>query len=241
MINLSVNVNKIATVRNARGGEEPNVLDAARTCIEAGCQGITVHPRADQRHIRPQDVRELSAMVSGVEFNIEGDPRPELIEMVLAIRPTQCTLVPVEPSEITSHHGWNPEKDSKVLAPAVERLKKTGVRVSLFMDADPSLMAKAAAIGADRVELYTGPYASAGTQEDSNAEFAKLQAAHDAALEAGMVLNAGHDLNLNNLPRLQSLQGVKEVSIGHALISYALYVGLSRAVKDFRRACGQEL
>jgi pyridoxine 5-phosphate synthase len=239
MINLSVNVNKIATLRNARGGDEPNVLAAARTCVEAGCQGITVHPRADQRHIRPRDVRELSAMVD-VEFNIEGDPRPDLIEMVLEIRPAQCTLVPVEPYEVTSHHGWDVEKDSKVLAPAVERLKKAGVRVSLFMDADPSRMAKAAAIGADRVELYTGPYASAGTQADVNAEFAKLQAAHDAALDAGMVLNAGHDLNLNNLPRLQSLEGVKEVSIGHALISHALYVGLSRAVKDFRRACGQE-
>jgi len=240
MINLSVNVNKVATLRNARGGDEPDVVHAARTCIEAGCQGITVHPRADQRHIRPDDVRELAAMVT-VEFNIEGDPRPELLDLVIEVRPTQCTLVPAEPGEITSHHGWDIGRNEKVLIPAIERFKEKGVRVSLFMDAEPDLMERAASIGADRVELYTGPYAMAKTGPEIETEFARLKDSHDAAVDAGLELNAGHDLNLDNLHRILELPGVKEVSIGHALISYALYVGFSRAVKDFRRACGQEV
>jgi len=240
MINLSVNVNKVATLRNARGGDEPNVVQAARTCIEAGCQGITVHPREDQRHIRPGDVTDLLEMLT-VEFNIEGDPRPYLLDMVMEIRPAQCTLVPTEPGEITSHHGWHMEKDEKILGPAIERLKSAGIRVSLFMDADPGSMAGAAALGADRVELYTGPYAAAKSKAEIANEFARLREAHDAALDAGMVLNAGHDLDLDNLHRLQELSGIKEVSIGHALISHALYVGLAQSVKDFRRACGQEI
>ncbi len=238
MINLSVNVNKVATLRNARGGDEPNVVQAARTCIEAGCQGITVHPRQDQRHIRSDDVRDIAKMVS-VEFNIEGDPRPDLLDMVTELRPTQCTLVPVEPGEITSHHGWSIDKDEKILVPAIERLKAEGVRVSLFMDPEPAYMAKASAVGADRVELYTGPYASAKTKTEIANEFARLKDSHDAALDAGMEINAGHDLNLENLNRLQDLPGIKEVSIGHALISHALYVGLAQAVKDFRISCGQ--
>lgn len=240
MINLSVNVNKVATLRNARGGDEPNVVQAARTCIEAGCQGITVHPRQDQRHIRSDDVLDIAKMVS-VEFNIEGDPRPDLLDMVTELRPTQCTLVPVEPGEITSHHGWNIDKDEKIIVPAIERLKAEGVRVSLFMDPEPAYMAKASAVGADRVELYTGPYASAKTKTEIANEFARLHDSHDAALDAGMEINAGHDLNLENLYRLQDLPGIKEVSIGHALISHALYVGLAQAVKDFRISCGQKI
>lgn len=240
MINLSVNVNKVATLRNARGGDEPNVVQAARTCIDAGCQGITVHPRQDQRHIRSDDVRDIAKMVS-VEFNIEGDPRPDLLDMVTELRPTQCTLVPVEPGEITSHHGWNIDKDEKILVPAIERLKAEGVRVSLFMDPEPAYMAKASAVGADRVELYTGPYALAKTKTEIANEFARLHDSHDAALDAGMEINAGHDLNLENLYRLQDLPGIKEVSIGHALISHALYVGLAQAVKDFRISCGQKI
>ena len=240
MINLSVNVNKVATLRNSRGGDEPNVVQAARTCIEAGCQGITVHPREDQRHIRPGDVRDLAAMLT-VEFNIEGDPRPDLLDLVMEIHPAQCTLVPVEPGEITSHHGWNIEKDEKILRSVIKCLKAEGIRVSLFMDPQPANMAAAAAVGADRVELYTEPYASAKTEAEIAREFARLSEAHDAALEAGMELNAGHDLNLDNLHRLQELSGIKEVSIGHALISHALYVGLAQAVINFRRACGQEI
>lgn len=240
MINLSVNVNKIATLRNARGGDEPSVVQAARTCIEAGCQGITVHPREDQRHIRTGDVHDIAAMLS-VEYNIEGDPRPDLLDLAMEIRPAQFTLVPVEPGETTSHHGWNIQKDEKILSSAIERLKKEGIRVSLFMDADAGNMAGAAALGADRVELYTEPYAAAKTEAEIANQFARLREAHDAALDAGMILNAGHDLNLDNLHRLQELSGIKEVSIGHALISHALYVGLAQAVKDFRKACGQEI
>lgn len=240
MINLSVNVNKVATLRNARGGDEPSVVRAARTCIEAGCQGITVHPREDQRHIRTGDVHDIAAMLS-VEYNIEGDPRPDLLDLAMEIRPAQFTLVPVEPGETTSHHGWNIQKDEKILSSAIERLKKEGIRVSLFMDADAGNMAGAAALGADRVELYTEPYAAAKTEAEIANQFARLREAHDAALDAGMILNAGHDLNLDNLHRLQELSGIKEVSIGHALISHALYVGLAQAVKDFRKACGQEI
>jgi len=240
MINLSVNVNKVATLRNARGGNNPNVLQAALTCVEAGCQGITVHPREDQRHIRPSDVREIASAID-VEFNIEGDARPDLIDLVLEICPDQCTLVPVKEGEITSNHGWDIQKHEKLLVSAIDRIKAKGIRVSLFMDAEPNLMAGAAAVGADRVELYTEPYAAAKTEREIANQFAKLRESHDAALDAGMVLNAGHDLDLINLPRLQELQGIKEVSIGHALISYALYVGLTRAVKDFLKACGQKI
>ncbi|MEE8398124.1 MAG: pyridoxine 5'-phosphate synthase, partial [Desulfobacterales bacterium] len=175
-----------------------------------------------------------------VEFNIEGDPRPDLLDMAIEICPDQCTLVPVEPGEVTSHHGFDMEKDGKILRPAIERLKAAGIRVSLFMDAVAENMAGAAEVGADRVELYTGPYAAAGTEADIANEFAKLRDAHDAAFDAGLELNAGHDLNLGNLPRLQPLQEIKEVSIGQAIISHALYVGLTQAVFDYRKACGQD-
>ena len=251
MINLSVNVNKVATLRNARGGDEPSVVQAARICINAGCQGITVHPRADQRHIRPSDVRDLAAMLATisdglaarvrgvVEFNIEGNPRPDLLDLVCEVRPTQCTLVPVTPGEVTSDHGWNVAREETMLRQTIARLRGKGIRVSLFMDANPFEMEKAAAVGAHRVELYTAPYAWAKSEVDIQREFAKLRDAHDAAVAAGLEVNAGHDLNTRNLPRLQQLDGLKEVSIGHALISDALYVGLERAVKDYRRACGQ--
>lgn len=238
MINLSVNVNKVATLRNARGGDEPNVVQAAQTCIDAGCQGITVHPRADERHIRRGDVHDLAAMLS-VEFNIEGDPRPDLLDLACEVKPDQCTLVPVSPGEVTSDHGWDVQQDATMLRAAIVRLQAEGIRVSLFMDPDPEPMADAAALGADRVEIYTAPYAWARTPEEIDREFDRVRQAHDAALDAGMELNAGHDLNVQNLPRLQSLPGIKEVSIGHALIAHAIYVGLDRAVKDFLKACGQ--
>jgi pyridoxine 5-phosphate synthase len=185
-------------------------------------------------------VREIASAID-VEFNIEGDARPDLIDLVLEICPDQCTLVPVKEGEITSNHGWDIQKHEKLLVSAIDRIKAKGIRVSLFMDAEPNLMAGAAAVGADRVELYTEPYAAAKTEREIANQFAKLRESHDAALDAGMVLNAGHDLDLINLPRLQELQGIKEVSIGHALISYALYVGLTRAVKDFLKACGQKI
>ncbi len=241
MINLSVNVNKVATLRNARGRNLPDVSKAALTCIKAGAQGITVHPREDQRHINKKDVLELAKLTTAqkVEYNIEGDPRPNLIDLVLKIIPDQFTLVPVEEGEITSHHGWDIDKNREKLTPVIKRCKEKGIRISLFMDAVPQNMAKAAEIGADRVELYTGPYACAKTEEQIKKEFSLIKESHDAALKAGLELNAGHDLDLDNIFRLLELKGVKEASIGHALISYALYIGLEKAVKNFRKACGQ--
>ncbi len=239
MIALSVNVNKVATLRNARGGNNPDVVDAAKTCIDSGCQGITVHPREDERHISRQDVYNIAKIVTDVEFNIEGDPRPDLVELVTEVCPEQFTLVPVDPGEITSHHGWDIDKNRNMLIPAIKRCKNKGIRISLFMDAVPENMSKAAEVGADRVEIYTGPYACADTDEKRDYEFSLIKKTHDAALAAGMELNAGHDLDLDNLPRLCGLTGIKEVSIGHALISHALYVGLDKAVLNFRKACGQ--
>ncbi|MBW1650213.1 MAG: pyridoxine 5'-phosphate synthase [Deltaproteobacteria bacterium] len=243
MTNLSVNVNKIATLRNARGGNTPDVFKAALTCITAGAQGITVHPREDQRHIKLKDVFDLAKLTTDqkVEYNIEGDPRTDLLDLVLKTMPDQFTLVPVEEGEITSHHGWDIDKNKKKLQPVIKLCKEKGIRISLFMDAIPQNMAKAAEIGADRVELYTGPYACAKTEDQIKKEFLLIKKSHDAALKAGLELNAGHDLALDNIFRLLELKGIKEVSIGHALISYALYAGLKKAVKDFRKACGQTI
>jgi len=237
MAKLSVNVNKIATVRNSRGGDEPSPVEAARVCIEAGAHGITVHPRADERHIRRQDVYDLAKMLT-VEFNIEGDPRPDLIDLVRDVRPAQCTLVPVTPGEVTSDHGWNLTREGERLRPVIARLKAAGVRVSLFMDADLDQIKRAAAVGADRVELYTAPYAWAKPRAEIDAEYAKLDAAARRAVALGLGVNAGHDLNLENLPRLRALPGLLECSIGHALISHALFVGLRQAVKDYLKAMG---
>ncbi len=247
MINLSINVNKIATIRNARGGKEPDILRAVKTCINMECQGITVHPRHDERHITRQDVYDINGMIQYmkkedsrvVEYNIEGDPRPDLIDMVLDIKPEQFTLVPVEAGEITSHHGWDIDKDWKVLEPVIKLCKDNNIRVSLFMDAVPENMKKAVNIGADRVELYTGPYAEAFKKGDYKKEFQKLKECHDAILYENMELNAGHDLNIENLPFLRdNLFALTEVSIGHAFICHALYVGLKTAVLDFLKACG---
>jgi pyridoxine 5-phosphate synthase len=244
MINLSINVNKIATLRNARGGSEPDVLKAAKTCIESGCHGITVHPREDERHIRNQDVYDIDNFLKKngnriVEYNIEGDPRPGLVDMVLNIMPDQFTLVPVEPGEVTSHHGWDIDKNAEILEPIIKRCKDKGIRISLFMDAVPENMKKAAKVGADRVELYTGPYAEAFKKGDYENEFSKLKNSHDAAIEAGIELNAGHDIDIYNLePVREKLLGIKEASIGHAFICHALYVGLKTAARDFLKACG---
>ena len=240
MINLSVNVNKVATLRNARGGDIPSVIQAAKTCIKAGAQGITVHPRADERHIKPHDVYEIAEMVT-VEYNIEGDPRPDLLDMALKVRPTQCTLVPVTPGEITSHAGWDLTKAGEKLRPIIQRLKDAGIRVSLFSGTDLHQIELAKAINADRVEFYTAPYAGAKSEGEIEREFGLLLEAAEKAVSRGLGVNAGHDLNLANLPRLRKLPGLQEVSIGHALVSHALYVGLERAVKDYRAALGQEV
>jgi pyridoxine 5-phosphate synthase len=236
MVRLSVNVNKAATLRNARGGNVPDVLRVARTCIEAGCHGITVHPRPDGRHIRYDDVRALAAMMP-VEFNVEGYPSPEFLDLVLGVAPTQCTLVPDAPDQLTSNAGWRLGEDTTWLAPVIGRLRARGIRVSLFMDPDPALVRRAQAIGADRVELYTEPYARAYPTPRRDTVFAAYRGAADAAVSVGLGVNAGHDLDLENLPHLaRNLPGLLEVSIGHALISDALFLGLRGAVQAYLRA-----
>ncbi len=248
MICLSVNVNKIATLRNSRGGDIPDVLTAVDTCIAAGAQGITVHPREDERHITPTDVQDIAERLieintqkrSNIEYNIEGDPRPDLIDMVLRTKPTQCTLVPVVVGEITSHTVWNIRKDGNTLKPIIEGLKNADIRVSLFSGTDVEQIARTRDIGADRIELYTAPYAMAQTKTEIEREFALLEAATAKAADLGLGVNAGHDLNLENLPLMQKLSGLLEVSIGHHLMADALYIGLEAAVKAYRRALGQQ-
>ena len=246
MISLSVNVNKVATLRNSRGGRIPSVLAAVETCVAAGAPGITVHPRQDQRHIRTEDVHEISRRLAQsptkdgrhVEYNIEGDPRPDLIDLVLAVKPTQCTLVPVTPGEITSHAGWSPDTPADFLSGIVTKLKRAGVRVSVFVDPEEAAVRFAAKVGADRVELYTEPFARAFETSDAEgrSSFAQYVAAAEVAHTLGLGINAGHDLDLDNLKLFRTLPHLAEVSIGHALISHALWVGLDRAVRDYLRA-----
>ena len=239
MVRLSVNVNKIATVRNSRGGRVPSVLEAVRTCVAAGAPGITVHPRADERHITVADVHEVSAWLrtlSGrVEFNIEGDPRPDLLAMVHEVKPTQCTLVPVKPGEITSQAGWQPDSPREEMAAIVRRLRGDGVRVSVFVDPEDAPIRWAAGVGADRVELYTEPFARAYERGDAagRASFEAYARAAQLAVSLGLGVNAGHDLDLENLVLFRQLPHLEEVSIGHALVSHALFVGLDRSVRDY--------
>ncbi|RKU33949.1 pyridoxine 5'-phosphate synthase [Candidatus Poribacteria bacterium] len=242
MIALSVNVNKVATLRNSRGGDIPNLIKAVDTCIAAGAQGITVHPREDQRHITPADVRDIAAHLhQKIEYNIEGDPRPELIDMVLCTRPTQCTLVPVVTGEITSHTVWDIRKDGDMLKPIIASLQDAGIRVSLFSGTNCEQIAMTRDIGADRIELYTAPYAMAKTEAEIERELGLLITAAEKATSLGMGVNAGHDLNLENLPRMQKVPGLLEVSIGHHLMADALYIGMAAAVKAYRVALGQKI
>ena len=248
MIALSVNVNKIATLRNSRGGDIPDMLTAVDTCVAAGAQGITVHPREDQRHIRPTDVQDIAERLkeintqkrANIEYNIEGDPRPDLIDRVLRTKPTQCTLVPVVTGEITSHTVWDIRKDGDMLKPIIKALKNADIRVSLFSGTDVEQIARTHDIGADRIELYTAPYAMAQTKPEIEHEFALLENAAVKAVDLGLGVNAGHDLNLENLPLMQKLTGLLEVSIGHHLMADALYIGLEAAVNAYRRALGQQ-
>src|SRR5262245_45504461 len=233
MVRLSVNVNKAATLRNARGGTVPDVVRVARTCIEAGCHGITVHPRPDGRHIRVADVDALAAMLT-VEFNIEGYPSAQFLDLVCRVRPAQCTLVPDAPDVLTSNAGWRLGSDADWLAGVIARLHDAGARVSLFMDPEPAAMARARALGADRVELYTEPYARAFHTPRRDEVFARYRVAAEAAVAAGLGVNAGHDLDLANLPLMaRELPGLLEVSIGHALISDALFMGLAASVRAY--------
>jgi pyridoxine 5-phosphate synthase len=238
MIKLSVNVNKIATIRNSRGGRIPSVIEAAGVCIEAGAPGITVHPRADARHITTDDVHEVASFLKahpGVEFNIEGDPRPDLLKLVHAVRPTQCTLVPVKPGEITSEAGWSHDTPRDFMTHVVSELQKHGVRVSLFVDPNEDAVRWAARMGADRVELYTEPFARAFEIGDvaAHASFAKYARAAGTAHALGLAVNAGHDLDPHNLVMFRRLPHLAEVSIGHALISHALFVGLAQSVREY--------
>ena len=240
MTRLSVNVNKIALLRNSRTIGMPDVAHFARIALESGAQGITVHPRPDGRHIVPEDVHRLRDLVRdfpGVEYNIEGNPFHQVMQLVRAVRPDQCTLVPDDPAAFTSDHGWNLERDAERLRPVVDELRTLGVRVSLFMDPAPASMARAKAIGADRVELYTEPYARAfGTPAQGEALVVYARAAK-AAHDAGLGVNAGHDLNRDNLPALiRALPAVQEVSIGHALVSDALEFGMAQTVRLYLEA-----
>ncbi|MFK7790687.1 MAG: pyridoxine 5'-phosphate synthase [Phycisphaeraceae bacterium] len=245
---LSVNVNKIALLRNQRDVGVPSVIDLSAIALSAGAHGITVHPRPDARHIRPSDVDEIaSAFADGTflgEFNIEGNPLDfgggHLMPILRRIKPTQATLVPDDPAQNTSDHGWDIVQHMETLKPIVAELKDLGCRVSLFLDPDPEMAKRAAETGADRIELYTESYAVAYEQGG-----AALQASLDAftktaeaAQSVGLGVNAGHDLNLENLPSFAAIPNVLEVSIGHALVADALQMGMDAAVKAYLNACG---
>ena len=236
---LSVNVNKVALVRNTRHLGIPSVTRAATQCLEAGAQGITIHPRPDERHIRAQDVHELAALMAqwpGREFNIEGNPTQNLMDFIRQVRPAQATFVPDSEAQFTSDHGWSFPQDAERLQPLIAECRTLGVRVSLFMDPLPEQMAAARAVGADRVELYTEPYAAAWGTPDQAAQLARYAAAAQAALDAGLGVNAGHDLNRDNLAAfVRDVPGLLEVSIGHALIADALELGYAATVRAYQQ------
>jgi pyridoxine 5-phosphate synthase len=236
---LSVNVNKIALLRNTRHLDFPNVVRLAEIALEAGAQGITVHPRPDERHVRAGDVHDLAALLAkwpGAEYNLEGNPFHNLMGFVRALRPHQCTFVPDSVGQFTSDHGWSFPADLERLRPAVDEARALGVRVSLFMDPLPEAMVHARQAGADRVELYTESYASAWGTPRQPEVVARFADAARAAIAVGLEVNAGHDLNRDNLSDfLRSVPGVKEVSIGHALIADALELGMAETVRDYQR------
>ncbi|MDR7094809.1 pyridoxine 5'-phosphate synthase [Hydrogenophaga laconesensis] len=236
---LSVNLNKVALVRNTRHLGIPSVTRAATLCLEAGAHGITVHPRPDERHIRAHDVHDLAALLKAwpdCEFNIEGNPFHNLMGFVRELRPQQVTFVPDSEGQFTSDHGWSFPADADRLRPVIAQARELGVRVSLFMDADPAQMAAARAVGADRVELYTEPYAAAWHTSRRDEQLQRFKAAAQAALDAGLGVNAGHDLNRENLTAfVRTVPGVAEVSIGHALIADALELGYSATIADYNR------
>jgi pyridoxine 5-phosphate synthase len=239
MTRLSVNVNKVATLRNSRGGQSPSVLEAVGVCVGAGSPGITVHPRADRRHITPEDVRAIAKFLRerapGVEYNIEGDPRPELLALVEEVRPDQCTLVPVVPGEVTSQAGWQPGPATESLPDVIRRFHQLQIRVSLFVDSVADPIRWAASVGADRVELYTEPFARAFERgpDLGRRAFAQYAEAARLAHSLGLGVNAGHDLELGNLTIFRELPHLAEVSIGHAIMSRALFVGLSTVVREY--------
>jgi pyridoxine 5-phosphate synthase len=240
MTRLSVNLNKVALLRNTRTIGIPSVTRCARICLQAGAHGITVHPRPDGRHIRTDDVLELAELLEGypgIEFNIEGNPFHQLLPLARQVRPDQCTLVPDEEGAFTSDHGWNLAQEHSRLAPVIAELRALGIRVSLFMDPVAAAMTQAKELGADRIELYTESYARAFGGSEQPAELGRFSAAAQAAQRAGLGVNAGHDLNRDNLPAfLAAVPGVLEVSIGHALTADALELGLDATVKAYLQA-----
>ncbi len=235
MTRLSVNINKIATLRNARGGNLPDVERFAVDCERFGAQGITVHPRPDERHIRRSDVYALKGLVT-TEFNIEGNPTEAFVQLVTEVRPAQVTLVPDSPEQLTSNHGWDTKANLEKLRGLAARFHAAGIRVSVFVDADPEMVHYAKEAGADRVELYTGPYAEL-YEEDPEKALEMYRPAAGQARKEGLGLNAGHDLNLRNLRAFVSaFPWVDEVSIGHALVADALYLGIEETIKQYRNA-----
>jgi pyridoxine 5-phosphate synthase len=240
VVRLSVNVNKVATVRNSRGGSVPSVVEAARACVRAGAAGITVHPREDERHIRASDVRELAEAFRdqwgpALEYNVEGDPRPAWVDMVVATKPAQATLVPVAPGEVTSNAGWVPGRDDAAVTPPIARLHAAAIRISLFVDPTAEAIRWARQMGADRVELYTEPFARAFDEGETAARESFEQYREMALLahSLGLGINAGHDLDLENLTLFRELPHLDEVSIGHAIVSRAIFLGLEHVVTEY--------
>ncbi|MFP4064015.1 MAG: pyridoxine 5'-phosphate synthase [Bacteroidales bacterium] len=239
MVRLSVNINKIATLRNARGGNIPDVIKAAQDCERFGAQGITVHPRPDERHIRYQDVLDLKPVLT-TEFNIEGYPSRDFLDLVSRVKPAQATLVPDPPDALTSNAGWDTIRHREFLREVVAELQGQGIRTSLFIETDPAMIQAAAGVGADRVELYTEPYAL-HYPEDKVTAVKPFAEAAEVAYEVGLGLNAGHDLNLDNLTYfVNNVPHLQEVSIGHALIADALYFGLQNTIQLYLRCLKAE-
>ncbi len=244
MTALSINLNKVSLLRNSREGNYPNVVSHAELCLDHGADGITVHPRPDQRHIRPQDVRDLARLtqtLSTIEFNVEGNPLapavgdyPGFLSLVEETQPDQCTLVPDTDDQLTSDHGFDLHIAAETLEPIIRRLKNQGMRVSLFMDPVPEQISLAADIGADRIELYTGPYAAAWGTAELEGIFLQHQLAAEHANAIGLGVNAGHDLNLHNLSKFATIDNLLEVSIGHAFIVDSLTMGMGSAVKAYK-------
>lgn len=236
MVHLSVNINKVATLRNARGGQRPHVVHVALDCEQFGADGITVHPRPDQRHIRRQDVLDLAPVLT-TEFNIEGFPDEAFLDLVLKVKPAQVTLVPDPPGVLTSNAGWDTQTHLTFLTETVSRLHEAGIRVSIFLDPKPERVAAAKASGTDRIELYTENYA-AHYFEDRVKAITPYKITAKEALDAGLGLNAGHDLDLDNLAYFcREIEGLQEVSIGHALICDALYFGLDNTIRMYKHRC----
>jgi pyridoxine 5-phosphate synthase len=238
---LSVNVNKIATLRNSRGGLEPNLMNLVHKIVDFGAHGITVHPRADQRHITRQDAVDVATQVKTVETNFEGDIREDFLDLTLKMKPTQCTLVPVNYGEVTSDHGWDVFKNDYILSSVIGKLKTEGIRVSLFIDAGNFKgIEKTAELGADRIEIYTEPYAIAYNQKDYEKEISLIKETVSFAQSVGLESNAGHDLTHKNLiPLLDKVPDIAEVSIGHHIMAYALEVGLEKSIKDHLDVIGK--